>query len=45
MEATATGVAHISELDALVAVDRCGLPEISAISDYEGHPDERANAP
>ena len=31
MEATATDVPHIAELDALVTVDRCWFPEVFVI--------------
>jgi hypothetical protein len=45
VEAAATDVPYIAELDAVVAVNRCRLPEVIVISGNEGHSNKREDAP
>jgi len=45
MEATAADVPHISELHALVTIDRCGFPDLFATPENEWHHKERESAP
>ena len=45
MEATAADVPHISELHALVTIDRCGFPGVFTMSENEWHRNERESAP
>ena len=45
MEAAATDVPYIAELDAVVAVNRCRLPTVIVISGNEWHSNKRESAP